>query len=398
MDPARSDRGRRGATCRRRRRLRRRGAWLHARRLRELPRDRGERRVAAHARVLRATSTGAVMETRTLGKTGIQVSVQCLGAMMFGLWDNRDHDDSVRIIHRALDNGINFVDTADVYSQGESEEIVGKALKGRRDDVVLATKVHGQMGEGVNRQGNSRRWIRYEVEQSLRRLQTDYIDLYQIHRPDPTIDVEETLSVLTDLVREGKVRTIGSSTFPAEEIVKAQWAAERGGYERFRCEQPPYSILARGIERAVLPTCARYGMGVIVWSPLNGGWLTGKYKRGRAFPKGTRGAMGVMDTPEAEHNQRKFDAIEQLEKVAADAGVSLTHLSLAWSIAHPAVTSTIIGPKSMEQLDDLIAGADVTLDTETLDRIDEIVPPGRTLHAPDDGYESPYLAPAARRR
>ena len=194
-----------------------------------------------------------LMEHRTLGKTGIQVSVQCLGAMMFGLWGNRDHDDSVRIIHHALDNGINFIDTADVYSQGESEEIVGKALKGRRDDVVLATKVHGQMGEGVNRQGNSRRWIRYEVEQSLRRLGTDYIDLYQIHRPDPTVEVEETLSVLTDLLHEGKVRAIGSSTFPAEEIVEAQWVAEQRGYERFRCEQPPYSILARGIERAVLP-------------------------------------------------------------------------------------------------------------------------------------------------
>ena len=207
------------------------------------------------------------METRTLGNTGIQVSVQCLGAMMFGLWGNRDHDDSVRIIHHALDNGINFVDTADVYSQGESEEVVGQALKGRRDQVVLATKVHGQMGEGLNRGGNSRRWIRYAVEESLRRLGTDYIDLYQIHRPDPTVEVEETLSVLTDLLHEGKVRAIGSSTFPAEEIVEAQWVAEQRGYERFRCEQPPYSILARGIERSVLPTCAKYGMGVIVWSP-----------------------------------------------------------------------------------------------------------------------------------
>jgi aryl-alcohol dehydrogenase-like predicted oxidoreductase len=338
------------------------------------------------------------METRSLGKTGIQVSVQCLGAMMFGLWGNRDHDDSVAIIHHALDNGINFVDTADVYSQGESEEIVGKALKGRRDEVVLATKVHGQMGDGVNRQGNSRRWIRYEVEQSLRRLQTDYIDLYQIHRPDPTIDVEETLSVLTDLVREGKVRAIGSSTFPPEQIVEAQWVAERRGYERFRCEQPPYSILARGIERSVLPTCERYGMGVIVWSPLNGGWLTGKYKRGQDYPKGTRASWGLMDGPETKHNQRKFDAIEQLEKIAADAGVSLTHLAIAWSIEHRAVTSTIIGPKTQDQLVDLLGAAEVTLDAATLDRIDEIVAPGRTLHAPDDGYESPHLAATSRRR
>jgi aryl-alcohol dehydrogenase-like predicted oxidoreductase len=339
-----------------------------------------------------------MMETRALGKTGIQVSVQCLGAMMFGLWGNRDHDDSIRIIHHALENGINFIDTADVYSQGESEEIVGKALKGRRDEVVLATKVHGQMGEGANRQGNSRRWIRYEVEESLRRLGTDYIDLYQIHRPDPTVEVEETLSVLTDLLHEGKVRAIGSSTFPAEEIVEAQWVAESRGYERFRCEQPPYSILARGIERAVLPTCARYGMGVIVWSPLNGGWLTGKYKRGEAYPKGTRASWGLMDAPEARHNQRKFDAIEQLEKVAADAGTSLTHLAIAWSVAHPAVTSTIIGPKTMEQLDGLLGAANVELDTATLDRIDEVVPPGRTLHAADDGYQSPHLEPAARRR
>jgi aryl-alcohol dehydrogenase-like predicted oxidoreductase len=254
------------------------------------------------------------------------------------------------------------------------------------------------MGEGNNRQGNSRRWIRYEIEQSLRRLGTDYIDLYQIHRPDPTVEVEETLSVLTDLLHEGKVRAIGSSTFPAEEIVEAQWVAEKRGYERFRCEQPPYSILARGIERSVLPTCARYGMGVIVWSPLNGGWLTGKYKRGQAYPKGTRASWGLMDPPEAPHNQRKFDAIEQLEKIAADAGTSLTHLAIAWSIAHPAVTSTIIGPKTMEQLDGLLGAAEVELDAATLDRIDEVVPPGRTLHAPDNGYESPNLAAAARRR
>jgi len=335
---------------------------------------------------------------RVLGGTGIEVSVHCLGAMMFGAIGNTDHDDCVRIIHTALDAGINFVDTADMYSAGESEEIVGKALQGRRDQVVLATKVHGQMGEGLNRSGNSRRWIRYEVEQSLRRLGTDYIDLYQIHRPDSTVEVEETLSVLTDLLHEGKVRAIGSSTFPAEEIVEAQWVAEQRGYERFRCEQPPYSILARGIERSVLPTCAKYGMGVIVWSPLNGGWLTGKYKRGQEYPKGTRASWGLMEGPEAPQNQRKFDAIEQLEKVAADAGVSLTHLAIAWSIAHPAVTSTIIGPKTMEQLVDLLAAADVTLDDATLDRIDEIVPPGRTVHAGDDGYEPPSLEASARRR
>jgi aryl-alcohol dehydrogenase-like predicted oxidoreductase len=338
------------------------------------------------------------MEYRMLGSTGISVSVQCLGAMMFGGWGNPDHEDCTRIIDTALDAGINFIDTADVYSQGESEEVVGAALQGRRDDVVLATKVHGQMGKDRNRQGNSRRWIRYEVEQSLRRLRTDWIDLYQIHRPDPHIDIDDTLGVLTDLVREGKVRAIGSSTYPAESIVEAQWVAERRNRERFRCEQPPYSMLTRGIERAVLPTCAQYGMGVIVWSPLNGGWLTGKYRRGQEWPAGSRASMGLFSAPEKKHNQRKFDAVEQLEKVAADAGVSLTHMALAFSVEHPAVTSTIIGPKTIDQLQDLMAGADVRLDAATLDRIDEIVAPGTTLVARDDGYEPPSLAREARRR
>ena len=338
------------------------------------------------------------MEYRTLGQTGIQVSTQCLGAMMFGLWGNRDHDECARVVHAALDAGVNFIDTADVYSNGESEEIVGKALLGRRDDVVLATKVHGNMGSDPNRQGNSRRWIRMEVENSLRRLQTDWIDLYQIHRPDPTLDVDETLGVLTDLVREGKVRAIGSSTFPAEQIVEAQWVAERRGRERFRCEQPPYSILARSIERAVLPTCARYGMGVIVWSPLNGGWLTGKYKRDQAWPEGSRGAMGMFSAPEKRHNQRKFEAVEQLDKVASDAGLSMTHLALAWTLEHPAVTSTIIGPKTMAQLTDLLAADGVHLDAAVLDRIDEIVAPGVTIVGRDEGYEPPALEAGSRRR
>src|SRR6201988_2786000 len=202
------------------------------------------------------------MQLRTLGRTGIRGSPLCLGAMMFGSWGNPDHDDCVRMVHAALDAGLNFIDTADVYSAGESEEIVGKALKGRRDDVVLATKAHSPMGEDPNMRGNSRRWIVREVESSLRRLQTDYIDLYQMHRPDPDTDIDETLSALSDLVRSGKVRAIGSSTFPAEQIVEAQWVADRRGHERFRCEQPPYSILVRGIEAAVLPACQRYGMGV----------------------------------------------------------------------------------------------------------------------------------------
>jgi aryl-alcohol dehydrogenase-like predicted oxidoreductase len=343
---------------------------------------------------------GAPMRYRTLGTTGIQVSPYCLGAMMFGQWGNPDHDESIRIIHRALDAGINFVDTADVYSRGESEEIVGAALKGRRGSVVLATKVHGVMGEDPNEQGNSRRWIRHEVEQSLRRLQTDYIDLYQIHRPDPATDIEETLSVLTDLVREGKVRAIGSSTFPPEQIVEAQWVAERRGYERFRCEQPPYSIFARGIEAGVLPTIEKYGMGAIVWSPLGGGWLTGRYRNGKEIDMSSgraRRIPGRFD-PSIPENQRKLDLVDELDKVATEAGTSLVHLAIAFTIAHPAVTSAIIGPRTMDQLEDLLAGTGVRLDDEVLDRIDAIVPPGATVNRADAGWEHPALHQAWRRR
>ena len=218
------------------------------------------------------------MEYRTLGRTGVQVSELCLGAMMFGAWGNPDHEDSIRVIHHALDSGVNFVDTADVYSAGESEEIVGKALKGRRDDVVLATKFFMPMGDDPNRRGGSRRWIIAEVENSLRRLGTDWIDLYQIHRPTPDTDLDETLGAMSDLVAQGKVRYIGSSTYPAAQIVKAQWVARDRRLQRFVCEQPPYSILARGVEADVLPTCLEFGMGVIAWSPLGGGWLSGRWR------------------------------------------------------------------------------------------------------------------------
>src|SRR5919109_5555162 len=225
------------------------------------------------------------MELRSLGRTGVRVSPLCVGAMMFGAWGNPDHGESIRIIHGALDAGINFIDTADVYSRGESEEIVGKALAdGKREQVVLATKVHGRMGDGPNQQGNSRRWIMRAVEGSLRRLGTDWIDLYQVHRPDPATDVDETLGALSDLVHQGKVRYIGSSTFPASQIVEAQWVAERRYRERFVCEQPPYSMLVRGIEAEVLPTCQAYGMGVIPWSPLAGGWLSGRWRLGVEQP------------------------------------------------------------------------------------------------------------------
>jgi len=340
------------------------------------------------------------MELRPLGRSGVQVSVYCLGAMMFGAWGNTDHEDSIRIIHTALDTGINFIDTADVYSQGESEEIVGQALRGRRENVVLATKAHATMGDDPNMSGNSRRWIVREVENSLRRLGTDYIDLYQMHRPDPTTDIDETLSALSDLVHAGKVRAIGSSTFPAEQIVEAQWTAERRGRERFRSEQPPYSIFVRGIEAAVLPTCASYGMGVLAWSPLAGGWLTGRYRKDTSVDMTTGRAQRVPTRYDLSlpGNMRKLELVEELIKVAADAGCSLTHLAVAFVISHPAVTSAIIGPRTMDQLTDLLAGAEVTLDDDILDRIDQIVPPGTNLNADDAGWQPPALTDPAQRR
>jgi aryl-alcohol dehydrogenase-like predicted oxidoreductase len=334
---------------------------------------------------------------RALGRTGIKVSPYCLGAMMFGAWGNTDHEDSIKIIHKALEQGVNFVDTADVYAQGESEEIVGKALRqlppSRRDDVVLATKVHGTMGDDPNRAGNSRRWIVTEVENSLRRLQTDHVDLYQIHRPDPAVDVEETLSALTDLVRSGKVRAIGSSTFPASDIVEAQWVAERRGLERFRTEQPPYSIVNRGIEREVLPVCRRYGMGTLVWSPLAMGLLTGRYRKGQETD-----SARMKFAPGRLTDERKLDVVEQLIPLAEQAGIPMTHLAMAFAIAHPGVTAAIIGPRTMEQLDDVLAGAEVTLDDEVLDRIDEIVPPGTDVDPGDVSYEPPAIGETEQRR
>jgi aryl-alcohol dehydrogenase-like predicted oxidoreductase len=339
------------------------------------------------------------MEYRILGRTGVHVSPLCLGAMMFGAWGNTDHDDSIRIIHRALDAGINFIDTADVYSRGESERVVGKALSnGRRDDVFLATKFHGVMGDGPNEQGSSRLWIMRAVEDSLRRLNTDHIDLYQVHRPRTDTDVEETLSALTDLVRAGKVRYIGSSTFPASQIVEAQWEAH-GQYARFVCEQPPYSILVRGIENDVLPTIDRHGMGAIVWSPLAGGWLSGRYRKDAELPPSTRSERLPwrydMSLP---GNQRKLEAADALGKLADQAGLPLVQLAIAWTINHPAVTSAIIGPRTMEHLESQLPAWEVELDEDLLDAIDEIVPPGVTLNPPDSGYANPALEPDARRR
>jgi aryl-alcohol dehydrogenase-like predicted oxidoreductase len=339
------------------------------------------------------------MEHRALARTGVHVSPLCLGAMMFGGWGEADHDESIRIVHRALDAGINFIDTADVYSRGESETIVGKALAGRRDNVVLATKFHGTMGDDVNEAGNSRRWIFREVEASLKRLQTDWIDLYQVHRWDPWTDHEETLGALSDLVAQGKVRYIGSSTYPAPQIVKAQWVARERGLQRFVCEQPPYSILVRGIEADVLPTCLEHGMGAIAWSPLAGGWLTGRWRKGAEAPTSRR-AERIPQRYDLSlpANQAKLEAADALAQLADEAGMSLIDMALAFVLNHPAITAAIIGPRTMEQLESQLGAADVQLDSALLDRIDQIVAPGTNINPADAGWTNPALEPAARRR
>ena len=340
------------------------------------------------------------MDQRTLARTGVHVSPLCLGTMMFGAWGETDHDECVRIIHRALDAGINFIDTADVYARGESEEIVGKALSGgRRDNVVLATKFHGTMGDDTNEAGNSRRWIVHEVEASLKRLQTDWIDLYQVHRWDPWTDHEETLAALSDLVTQGKVRYIGSSTYPAPQIVRAQWVARERGLQRFVCEQPPYSILARGIEADVLPTCLEHGMGVIPWSPLAGGWLSGRWRKGAGDLTSRRSAM-IPDRYDLSipANQAKLEAADALGRLADETGNSLIDMALAFVIRHPAVTAAIIGPRTMQQLESQLGAADVVLDTAVLDRIDEIVAPGTNVNQADAGWTNPALEAWARRR
>lgn len=333
------------------------------------------------------------MKYYPLGRTGIKVSRYCLGAMNFGAIGSVDHDDSIRMIHKALDAGINFIDTADAYSRGESEEIVAKALKGRRDNIVLATKAHLPMGDDPNQQGNSRRWLTRALEDSLRRLQTDHVDLYQIHRPAPDTDIEETLSVLTDLMRAGKIRAIGSSTFPASEIVEAQWVAERRGLARFRAEQPPYSILNRSIEREVLPMCEKYGMGVLVWSPLAKGMLSGRNRKGQA-PDSNR----LKFFPKLFTDEHKLEVVEQLIPLAEEAGMSLPHLAIAFVLSHPGVTSAIIGPRKMEHLDDLLAGAEHVLEDWVLDRIDEIVLPGTDVGTHDASFYHPLAIKQASLR
>lgn len=340
------------------------------------------------------------MEYVRLGSTGVMVSPLCLGTMMFGQLGNPDHDKSIEVIHAALDAGINFVDTANIYSDGESEEIVGKALKGRnRDDVVLATKFHFPMGEDPNRRGNSKKHIFRAVEDSLRRLGTDYIDLYQVHRPDPLTDIAETLGALTELVRQGKVRYIGSTTFPAGDLIEAQWVAADRHLERFVCEQPPYSILVRNIERTALAAAQKYGMGVIVWSPLAGGWLSGKFRAGRPVEKTGRAERIPARFDESlPGNRRKYEVIEVLMDLAGKEGISLVELAVAWVLEHPAVTSAIIGPRTLDHLTGQLRAAEIKLSTETLDAIDELVPPGVTLNPADNGYEPVWLEPRYRRR
>ncbi|HEY3560072.1 MAG TPA: aldo/keto reductase [Kribbella sp.] len=331
------------------------------------------------------------MQYRTLGRTGIKVSPYALGTLMFATSvGNPDPGESARIIHKALDAGINFIDTADAY--GDSEDVVGKALKGRREHVVLTTKFGRPMGADPNQQGASRRWIQTAVENSLRRLQTDYLDLFQLHRPDPATDIEETLSALTDLIRSGKVRAVGTSGLPASDLVEAHWVAERRGLARLRTEQPPYSLLNRGIERELLPVAQRYGMGVLVWGPLGQGLLTGRVRKGQEIDLvRARFVNHVTD-------EHRIDVVEEFVKLAADAGMPLTHLATAFTIAHPAVTSAIVGPRTMAHLDDLLAGVDVQLSDDLLDRIDEIVPPGTDVGTLDQAYQPQSVVDTTLRR
>jgi aryl-alcohol dehydrogenase-like predicted oxidoreductase len=347
------------------------------------------------------------MEYRPLGRTGISVSQMCLGAMMFGAFGNSDHDDAIKIIHKALDAGINFIDTADGYSDGESEEILGQALAdGRRESAVLAVKfgVPFRGDPDPNHRGASRRWITEAVEGSLRRLQTDWIDLYQVGVPDPGTDIDETLGALSDLVRAGKIRSFGASKVPASQIVEAQWTAERRGYGRFRTEQPPYSLLTRAIEYDLLPTCLRHGMGVMAYSPLAGGWLSGKYRKGQEVSgpgSAARGQRfpGAYDATNPA-NAAKLDAADALGALADDAGLTLIQMAVAFVIRHPAVTSAIIGPRTMEHLDGYLAADGIELSTDVLDRIDKIVAPGVTINVADNMWNvgTRALDAALRRR
>jgi len=342
------------------------------------------------------------IEYRPFGGTGIRVSRYCLGAMMFGAMGNRDEAECVRIVHAALDAGINFVDTADAYSGGESERILAKALAGRRDKVVLATKCFFPTGRDVNEGGGSRRWILRAVEQSLHRLGTDWIDVYQLHRRDHATELEESLAALHTLREQGKIRVVGMSATPAETIVEAQWLSEKRGLARVRSEQCIYSIFARGVEAAVLPACRRHGLGVMAYAPLGGGWLAGKYRRGVEPEAGSRshgffGRTGRWD-PARDEVQRKYDLVEALGTLAQEAGLPLAHLAMAFASEHPGVTSAIVGPRTLAQAEELLRGLEVALAPGVLDRVDALVPPGGDLDRRDTTAPNPALEDVRERR
>ncbi|MBT2904436.1 aldo/keto reductase [Streptomyces sp. McG8] len=338
------------------------------------------------------------MQYRTLGRTGVQVSTLALGAMNFGAIGRTTQEEATAVVDAALEAGVNVIDTADWYGEGESEEIVGKAIAGRRDDIVLATKATMPMGER-NRQGGSRRWIYTALDDSLRRLGVDHVDLYQMHRWDPTTSDEETLSALTDLQRAGKIRYFGSSTFPAYRIVQAQWAAREHRLSRYVTEQPSYSMLQRGIEAHVLPVTEEYGMGVLVWSPLASGWLSGAVRKDRDVATHRSGVLPERFDPSLSHNQARYDAVERLITVADEAGLTLIQLALGFVNAHPAVTAALIGPRTVEHLRSQLAAADTVLSADVLDAIDEIVAPGTDL-APGEKFDAPpaLLDASLRRR
>jgi aryl-alcohol dehydrogenase-like predicted oxidoreductase len=338
----------------------------------------------------------AAVPFRRLGGTGVRVSPFALGAMMFGANGNPDRAECRAMVDAALEAGINVVDTADIYNAGESEEIVGEALAGRRDDVILCTKLFRPMGPDVNAQGSSRRWIVRAVDDSLRRLRTDWIDVYQVHRYDHLVDHDETLGALSDLVRAGKIRYAGTSTYPARALIEAQVVARERGRERFVTEQPPYSMLNRGIEADVLPVCRDYGIGVLSWSPLAGGWLT---RRGQDVARSSRAArLPQLFELESDANQRKLQALDALWDLAEQSGIPLIEMALAFVVEHPAVSSAIIGPRTLEQLVEQLPAMGRRLPVDVLDAIDRIVPPGTVFKAEDFGYDNPALAPEARRR
>ncbi|QKW37936.1 aldo/keto reductase [Actinomadura sp. NAK00032] len=339
------------------------------------------------------------MQYRTLGRTGVQVSSLALGAMNFGAIGDTPQDEATAIVDAALEAGVNLIDTADMYGRGESEEMVGKAIAGRRDDIVLATKAGLPMSDERNQRGASRRWLATELDNSLRRLGVDHVDLYQIHRWDPSTSDEETLSALTDLQRAGKIRYFGSSTYPAYRIVQAEWAARAGGLSRYTTEQPSYSILQRGIEADVLPVTEQYGLGVLAWSPLASGWLTGAVRAGRAADTRRSALMPERFDLSIPANQARLDAVERLAAVADEAGLTMIQLALGFVTAHPAVTSALIGPRTLDHLHSQLAAADTVLPADVLDAIDAIVAPGTDLAA-HEKFDTPpaLLDPSLRRR